>query len=146
MKHLLITFLFAVSSFACAESNDSCCQLSAIAISESPGTIAATITNVGTVTVRVVSEGPERDFDLHVTDDAGHEVARTDQGLRAQSPLWGGSRKAEDLKTGESLTQTLDLARLFQLNKGTYSVSLSRGVSVGGRNVTLTATMNLRLQ
>jgi hypothetical protein len=44
--------------------------MSAMALSDAPGTIAATISNAGAVPVHVVSKASERDFDLHVKDES----------------------------------------------------------------------------
>ena len=50
-----------------------------------------------------------------------------------------------ELKAGESISQDLDIGRLFQLTSGTYRVTVVRDVIIGGVRVPVRAGITIRL-
>jgi hypothetical protein len=88
----------------------------------------------------VFESSAETDFKVQLTDDAGRTIERTAYGRSLLTRERGGRNINRDLKAGESMSQELDLRRLFELASGTYKVALSRDAIIGESRVPLEAT------
>lgn len=125
--------------------DNSCCEMKIAAAAGTPTQLTVTITNVGAAAISLVRTRGERDFGIRVKSAFGNEVGRTEEGKRLLREPHEGSSLYKELRTGESFRQELDLGRIFELKSGTYGVTLTREVSVGGVRVTLESVTEMKI-
>ena len=75
--------------------------------------------------------------------DTGQEARRTEYGRRILTD-YEGRYTHKDLNQDETLTEKLDLSLIFELYPGTYTVTLTRDVTVEGKQVQLETTIQVR--
>jgi hypothetical protein len=146
MKRLLMVAIALMQSglVAAQTSDRSCCELKILSMPESPARLEVTLTNLNAPSADVVVMRAEVDFGIRLTSGTGEQAGRTEYGRRLLSDGYDGSVRKKELKAGESLTQRLDLARIFELKSGTYKVELTRELSVGGVKVRLRAVAEIK--
>ena len=69
-------------------------------------------------------------------------------GKRLLGQPWEFRQTYEELTTGESLKEELDLSEIFELKSGTYRVTLTHDVYIGGKGgtkVSLEATTEFKI-
>jgi hypothetical protein len=152
MKCLLIytAIVCAQGGFLAAQaSEDPCCEMKIVAAADSPARLTVTITNVGPGVVGLVRTRPDLDYGVSVKADTGGEVDRTEDFKRLLREPPGGRAVYEELGTGESSSEELDLGKICELKSGTYKVTLAHDVYVGGVKggikVSLESTMELKI-
>jgi hypothetical protein len=129
---LFIALVSTTSSRLPARAPDPCCEMKIVPAADAPAQLTVTITNVGGPVVGVLRTGPYNDYGISVKTDAGGEPGLTELGRRLLGQPWEGSRHPEELRSGESLKEELDLSQRFELKSGTYRVTLRRYVYIGG--------------
>jgi hypothetical protein len=133
MSRLLFIALVSMSSAVLpARVPDPCCEIKIVPAADAPARLTVTITNVGGPLVGVLRTGPYHDFGISLETDAGGKPGLTELGKRLRGQPHEGSRTSEELKSGESLKEELDLSERFELKSGTYKVTLTRDVYIGG--------------
>jgi hypothetical protein len=151
MSRLLFIALVSTSSAILpAQTGDkSCCEMKVVPAADAPARLAVTVTNVGAPAVGVLRTSPYRDFGISVKTGTGGEVDRNELGKRLLRQPWEFRRTYEELRTGESLSEELDLSEIFELKSGTYKVTLTHDVYVGGvkggTKVSLESTIELKI-
>ena len=138
-----------VSIFAAQAQDKSCCEMKIAAAADAPARLTVTITNVSAQVVGIIRTRPDLDFGIIVKAASGREVDRTDSFKTALREPRGGSVLYQELKKGESFGQELDLGRTHDLKPGTYSVTLTHEVYVGGvkggKKVFLESTAEIKI-
>ncbi|MFI5176766.1 MAG: hypothetical protein ACHQKY_18045 [Terriglobia bacterium] len=114
----------------------SCCRLTA-AKPETAGVLKITVANVKTRVVTVFENSPDVDFNLRVVAQSGREMERTEYGKWLLTRERGGRNINWELKAGETMSELVDLGKLFKLTSGIYSVSISRDVLIGKHRIVL---------
>ncbi len=133
MSRLLVIALVSMTSASLpARAPDPCCEMKIIPAAGAPARLNITITNVGGPVVGVLRTGPYSDYGISLKTDTGGEPGLTELGKRLLGQPYEGSRHSEELKTGETLKEELDLSERFELKSGTYRVMLTRDVYIGG--------------
>jgi len=133
MSRLLLIALVSMSSATLpAQAPDPCCEMKIVPAVDAPARLTVTIANVGGPVVGLLRTGPYNDFGISVKTNAGGEVDRNELGKRLLRQPHEGSRTHEELRTGECLKEELDLSERFELKSGTYKVTLTHDVYVGG--------------
>ncbi len=147
MRYLpILTLLLAGAAILVGQApRESCCQLRLSSEAETPGVLTAKVTNMNQPLVTVRETSAEADWTVHVMSVTGHEVERTPYGKRLLTRERGGRMILRELKAGESVSQELDIRRLFQLTSGTYRVTVVRDVILGATRIPLHAAITIRL-
>ena len=145
MKLSILAVIWALSAALGQAADNSCCELKVLVSPDVAAQLTVTIANVNVPVVRVLITQADRDFEVRVTTDNGREVERTEWGKRMLSQSFHGSIRDEELGTGQSVRQELDLSRLFELRSGTYEVALARFVFVDDVRVRLEATAEIKI-
>jgi hypothetical protein len=134
---LFIALVLMSSAILPADTPDNpCCERKIVPAADAPARLTVTIRNLGAPLVGVLRTGPYYDFGISVKTDTGGEVGLTELGKRVLGQPHEGSAHSEDLWTGESLKEELDLSERFELKSGTYRVTLTRAVYLGGKGGT----------
>jgi hypothetical protein len=147
---LLTAILSTGSAILSAQTRDkSCCEMKIVAAADAPARLTVTITNVNAPILGVVRTRPDRDFGISVKTDTGGEVGLTEEGKRLLHGPYMGRQAYEEYKPGESVSEELDLGRIFELRPGAYRVTLTHEVYVGGvksgAKVYLESTIELKI-
>jgi hypothetical protein len=131
---LMLTALVSMSTATLsAQAQDPCCEMKIVSPADAPARLTVTITNVGGPVVGVARTDTYYDYRISLTTDTGGEVGLTELGKRLRGQPWGYRRTYEELRAGESLKEELDLSERFELKPGTYKVTLTRDVYIGGK-------------
>ncbi len=147
-KSLTALFLLYAASVFPRGPVGACCEMNAKlegVASSNAAPLKVTITNVGNGTVLLFTTLPELDLRIHVTDKRGRESERTEYGEDVVSRERSGSRINKELRKGESISQVVDLRKLFLLAPGEYSVSISRDVFIGENRTVLKTHILLKI-
>jgi len=146
-RYLIWTILSLPTALFAQTPATDCCELKVSSGQNSRTELTATVTNIGQPTISLTITGPTRDFGVRVTAaDTGQEPKRTEYGKRLLTEPWsGGSMGHKELATGESISQTLDLSKIFEFGPGTYDVSLTRNVRLDGKSIQLEVGTQIRI-
>ncbi len=147
MRYLpILTLLLAGAAILVGQAPpESCCQLRLSSEAKTPGVLAAKVTNMNQPLVTVHETSAEADLRVRVTSETGREVERTPYGKRLLTRERGGRMLLRELRAGESVSQELDIRRLFQLTSGAYGVTVVRDVIIGETRVPVRASITIRL-
>jgi hypothetical protein len=145
-KLLFAVLLFCWSALLWAQEYDaSCCRMSAASDPAVPGLLKISILNLHQSLVTVHETSAETDFDVKMMAEDGRGAGRTEYFKRLLNKERGGRMILKNLTEGDSMSQTLDLRKLYDLEPGTYHVSVARSVVVGGGTVVLKARAVVRI-
>jgi len=123
----------------------SCCRLSASSVAATSTELEVAVVNLQEVTVVVPRMIPEFDFRLSIVAEDGREPELTQYAKQLRDEGRGGSVLMIPLKQGESFSESLDLRKLYILNKGNYTVTVSRDVFVAEKRIELQAKTTMKV-
>jgi hypothetical protein len=122
-----------------------CCRLSASSVAATPTELEVAVVNLQEVTVVVPRMIAEFDFRLSIVAEDGREPELTQYAKQLRDEGRGGSVLMIPLKHGESFSESLDLRKLYILNKGNYTVTVSRDVFVAEKRIELQAKTTMKV-
>ena len=118
---------------------DGCCEMKAVTSigGGRQAEIKVTITDLSDSPVSLFVSSPQWDLTFDLKDAAGRSPNLTAYGKSMLEGERRGSRILKHLSKGESLSQSVDLQRIYQLQRGEYWILISRAVLVAGVRTTL---------
>jgi len=146
MRFLMISLLvFAWSGMTSIQSSDgSCCRME-ISTPVKSTELRVKVTNLKLAQVSIVRTAAEFALRIRITGQNGREPPLTKYG-KGLLAFQDGSRVRTGLAQHETLTEVLDLEKLYELAPGTYAVTVSRDILIGERKVELQAKTTIKVQ
>ena len=144
----LVRFVFllaALTSVYAAQTLNTCCG---ITVSKADGRVTelqVSLTNLQDEPLLIHQTLAEWDLRVQIKDASGQQAPFTDYGRRMATTLRSGSMRKHVLDRGERFSQSLDLAKLYQLTSGSYTVIVFRDVFVDEKRVELQTTTTIRI-
>jgi hypothetical protein len=124
-KSVIPSLALFASLVVCAHAADNpCCEVAIASQPDSPAHLAITVKNASQQTLWVAFTDPRIDYVLRVVSaDSGKQANRTQRGKATPT---GFASEHRDVAPGQSFSDEIQLAELFELAPGTYKVSVTR--------------------
>lgn len=145
MRYLAISVLIFTANIAAIarQLDSSCCRLEVTTSPSNPTELLVKIVNLGYPTLTVTQLKADEDLRVQIVTWDGREPPLTEYGRRRRQEERSGNLRIVEVKTGESLIESRDLREVYNLPRGTYTVSVAREVIVNNKKIELQAKIKI---